>query len=323
MRQILTVVTCMCMMMAGGCGVQSMLLGTEGSYLLSAMDVLTLPNENIQLQARLQGGDLLRAQSGHVIRFYRDGKLFKVAETDSDGLAAVSFTPDHTGNYRFLVEVAKAGLEGKPPIPQELLVTSCQADAAMLIVDLDKTVVESGFHMVLIGNPVAMPMSVEVLQRLARTHTIVYLTHRPDYFGPKSKAWLDKNGYPPGPVLLSTVRGFLKGSGEYKSEMLKQMQKKFTNIEIGVGDKISDALAYYENGLKSFLIVQIPEKDSPDPYEDLADSLEKLPDEVQVVTSWEQIEQAIFNEHDFPRSDLEGQLREMEQDRRKKLESKK
>jgi len=62
--------------------------------------------------------------------------------------------------------------------------------------------------------------------------------------------------YPAGPVLLSTVGGFLKGSGKYKTEMLRRLQVGFKKIEVGIGDKVSDAAAYHENGLKSFLIIQ-------------------------------------------------------------------
>jgi len=302
-----------------GCGAQAILLGTDGSYLLTVMDGLAVPGQETEIRARLQGGDLLRSRPGYVISFYRDGELFKAAQTDQDGLASISFTPDRAGDYRFTAQVAAAGLAGEPPRSRELLIASREVDTPIAIVDLDRTVVASGFHTVLIGDPKPMPRSSDVLKRLAKTHTIVYLTHRPDYFGPKSKSWLTEKGYPPGPVLLASVSGFLRGSAQYKSEMLKELRARFDGIEIGIGDKISDALAYHRNGLKSFLIVQFPQGQDPGPFEKMASSLGELPEQVQVVTEWNQIEGVLFAEGSFPPVQTEDRLREMARARRKTI----
>lgn len=302
----------------GGCGAQGVLLGTTSEHLFVTTDVLTTPEEDVTLAARLQGGDFLSPKPGHVVRFYRDGKLFKAAETDENGVAAVSFTPTRPGDYWFGAQVADAGLSDRAPAPQKLLIACRAAESPMAVVDMDKTVVASGFHMVLIGDPTPMAGSSKVLRRLAATRTIVYLTHRPDYFGPKSKQWLRDKKYPPGPVLLSTVSGFLKGSGKYKSEMLRRLQGRFKKIEVGIGDKVSDAAAYHENGLKSFLIIQVPEGEDPKPFEKLADEIAKLPAAVQVVTDWDEIEKALFSGASFPRAAAHRRLRKQADARRKK-----
>lgn len=309
MRLLPVFVVCVCGVLVGGCGAQGMLLGTQGSYLFMVADALALPNETVELRARLQGGQFLRAQAGLVVRFYRDGKLFKAAQTDENGVAAVSFTPTQPGDHWFGAEVADAGLSDRAPAPQKLLIACRAAEAPMAVVDMDKTVVALGFHMVLIGDPAPMAGSARVLRRLAATRTIVYLTHRPDYFGPKSKKWLRDKKYPAGPVLLSTVSGFLKGSGKYKTEMLRRLQGRFKKIEVGIGDKVSDAAAYHENGLKSFLIIQVPEGEDPKPFEKLADEIAELPAAVQVVTDWDEIEKALFAGASFPRADAERRLR--------------
>jgi len=294
---------------AAGCGAQTLILGTEGSYLLTVRDALAVPGEQIQLRARFQGGDFLRGRQGHVIRFDRGGKVYRATSTDADGVAVVSFTPAQVGDYRFVAVVSPDGLPDDPPEPRELLVACRPPEEPIAVVDLDKTVVASGFHTVLLGDPTPMARSAEVLNRLAKTHTIVFLTHRPDYFGPKSKTWLKANGYPPGPVLLSTVGSFLKGSGTYKSEMIAAMKKRFTKIEIGIGDKTSDVVAYHENGLKAFLIIQIPDDASAAQLDALADSIKDLPDAIQVVTGWDQVEEGLFGRGTYPRSAMEKKLR--------------
>jgi len=292
-----------------GCGAQEVFLGTEGSMLLTTRDVLALPGEEVHLRARLQGGDLLRDRPGYVVLFSRRGRLFKAAETGEDGVASVSFTPQKAGDYPFRVEVASAGLPQTPP-PQELLVACRTSETPIAVVDLDKTLVASGFQAVLLGSPAPMPGSVEVMRRLAEGHAIVYLTHRPEYFGTTSRAWLDTHGYPEGPLLLSSVSEFIKGSGAYKTGAIRRLGGRFPNMRIGIGDKVSDALAYHENGLTSFLIVQIPRSDSPQPYEELATELEALPPSIHVVTAWPEIERVVFEGASYPPSRIVAMLRE-------------
>jgi len=306
-----------------GCGTQEVLLGTRGSYLFTAMDALAVPGRETLLRAQLRGGDMLRGRGGYAVRFYRDGKLYKVAETDADGIAAVSFTPPAPGDYVFTAELAPIGLAEEPPDPLELLLACRAPDAPMVVVDLDKTIVATGFHAVLIGSPAPMADSQRVLARLARQRTIVYLTHRPDYFSIKSKAWLGEQKYPRGPLLLSTPGAFLKGSGAYKSETLARLRKRFRRIEIGIGDKISDAQAYHENGLKAFLILPAPEPApaAPEKLEALADELEALDEKVQVVTHWRQIEQVLFEKASHPRSAMQKQLRKLASDARARLDA--
>jgi len=295
--------------LAAGCGAQQLILGTEGEYLLTVRDAVAPPGKEVGLIARFQQGDLLRGRQGHVVRFKRDGDLFKAAETDADGVARVAFTPDAPGDTIFTVEVAAVGLPGDPPDPRDLLVACRSPDTPMAVVDLDKTVVASGFHTVLLGNPEPMPGSVAVLKRLAVDHTIIYLTHRPDYFGPKSKRWLWARGYPRGPVLLSTVSAFLAGSGTYKRDMLRVLKNDFANLQVGVGDKFSDVEAYHAVGLTGILILPIPEDPSSEQLNALAEKVAALPPAVHVVTGWEQVEQVLFAGKSYPPGPMAKDLR--------------
>lgn len=295
----------------GGCGTQQVLLDSEGEYLFTAFDALAVPGEEVTLRARLQAGDLLTPRSGHVVRFLRGGRLFKAAETDGDGVAAVSFRPAAPGDYPFAVEVSRYGFADGPPAPNELLVACRRPDAPMLVVGMDKTLVASGFDQVLVGDARPMPGSVKVMRRLARRYTLVYLTHRPDYFGPKSRAWLRRHGYPPGAVLLSDIGESPRGSGVFKGGALGELRGRSKKIEIGISDKLSGARAYHDDGLKAFLIIQIEPKASVEDLRQLAESLEGLAEAVQVVTGWDQIEKAVFGGAAFPRSGMVAELNKL------------
>ncbi|HET6442838.1 MAG TPA: hypothetical protein VFH53_10720 [Phycisphaerae bacterium] len=300
----------MVLMSACGCGAQNVLFGGRQGYLFTVSDAVALPGEEVLLRAHLQGGDFLRAQPGYVVRFSRGGEFYKAAETDRDGVAAVSFTPTAPGDYVFRVEPSPNGFPDQPPEPVEAFVLCRRADTPILVVDLDKTVVASGFQQVLVGKPEPMADSVEVMKRLAKDYTVIYLTHRPDFFGPKSKAWLREHEYPRGPLLLSDIGGFLKGSGAFKSAVLGDIRRRFKGGKaVGIGDKVSDVVAYHDHGLRAFLIVQPDETAGAAGLRQLADSLDPLPDAVQVVTGWREIERAVFEAATFPKTALQQRLR--------------
>lgn len=284
----------------GGCGAQPYLLGTKGTYLFTARDALTRPGEPVELKARLQGGDFLQDRPGYVMLFSREGAPPLAAQTGEEGVAVVTWRPPAPGNYTFDVRVPPAGLSHELPEPQTLLIACRAADEPMAVVDLDRTLVATGFQTVLVGDPEPMAGSAEVMARLSREHTIVYLTHRPDYFTIKSKQWLRRHGYPRGPVLLSSISGFLAGSGEYKTRAVADLRKRFSALRIGIGDKPSDALAYHANELESVLIVQVPATKDPQAHLDLAATLRELPDDIHVVTDWGEVERALFGGASFP-----------------------
>ena len=300
MKKWLTLVLILGPTFLSGCGVQTALLGTQSTYLFTVMDSLALPQEQVQLKAQLLAGDFLKPQPGYIVKFYQNGRLFKITQTDQQGLAKVNFQPSQPGNYRFTAKVHPVGLAAKPPAQRELVVCCREPETPIILVDMDKTIVASGFHTVLIGNPAPMADSAAVLNDISTNNTLIYLTHRPDYFGPKSKSWLVEHNYPKGPVLMSTVSTFLKGSKVYKSEMIQTLKEKFHNIRFGIGDKISDGLAYHENSITAIVIIQIPPGATQVELEKLIGDLEPLPETVHVVTGWDQIEKILSGAESFP-----------------------
>ena len=294
-----------------GCGAQAMLLGAEKGHLVTAYDVLATPGQTVELRVRHQSGDLLADRAGHVVHFRIDGKLYRAAETDENGYAAVTFTPTTPADHLFTAAFSSNGFAGEPPAPVMLRVACMPADTPIMIVDLDHTLVAGGFEEVLIGDPDPMPNSREVMRRLTTRYTPVYLTHRPYYFATKSKAWLKRYGYPPGAVLLSDVAGFLKGSEAFKSAALFALRRTFKQIRIGIGDKPADAKAYHDNGIRAFLLLRPDPADGAESLRQLAEELAELPEAVQVAGDWCEIERAVLGAARYPRSRAQGQLDRM------------
>lgn len=295
----------------GGCGTQGVVLGTSSEYLVTTTDTLALPGEMIPLHARLQSGDLLTDRPGYVALFYLDNQLYRAAQTDHEGIATVWFTPLEPRDYIFTVRFSPAGFALGPPPPEGLMVRCRPSDTPIAIVDLDKTLVASPFELVLIGDAQPMSDSLDVMRRLAGDYTIVYLTIRPSIFGPKSKHWLAEHGYPPAPLLLSGGGGFVGGQQKYRLAMIAKIQSRFTNLRIGIGDKVDDGLAYSQAGMRALVVLEVEPFPTRASLREKIDDVLTLPAGAQVVRNWRQVEQSIYGGEDYSPDRARRELQEM------------
>ncbi len=275
-------------------------------------DLLAEPGKTVTLRASLRTGTRFDGVEEKRLRFYLDSRLLGERITDDDGDATVAFTmPPKPGDYRVRVSLHPDDQPVKPVQDATLLVAVRKADAPIAIVDIDKTVVADNFGEVLLGTADPMPGSAHVLRRLAARHTIVYLTHRPDFLGPHSKRWLHSHNFPRGPVLTGTLGGLIDGSGSFKAQRLADLRRTFQNISWGIGDKLSDARAYARNGVRSILILHVDwTEDDAEDYEEVAGELAALPASVQIVQRWDQIAGILFDGKSYPRDRMLRRLRE-------------
>jgi len=292
---------------------------------LLARDLLATPGEEVTLQASLRGGFRLDGVEGVRIQFHLDERRVDEVTSDGDGNVQTRWTaPAEPGDYRVRVRVKpddQPAEEDRQVEPARLLVSVRKAETPLAVVDLDKTLVASGFATVLLGGASAEPMagSQAVLARLAKTYTIVYLTHRPDFLGPTSKNWLDTHGYPAGPVLTSTLGGLLEGSGTFKTERLNALKKTFANLKVGIGDKVSDAQAYAALGMTSILIPDVNwSDDDAEDFEKAAAEIAALPDTVHVATTWTEVSAVLFDGASRPKGPIVERLRATARDLRRR-----
>jgi len=298
-----------------GCGLGRQLREAFGltervDYLLYGFDVLAVPNEPVEVQARLQEGPYLRDEDEVWLVFRHEKRTVARARTDDEGIARGTFTPPGVGDYLLHVEVPDGQVEGVPPAPAGLLVAVRRPEESIVVIDVDKTLVASDFATVVEGDARPMPDSVRVVRRLSEAHTIVYLTLRPDHFGPKTKTWLRTTGYPTGPVWVSRFGELFDGNREYRRRHIERLRRRFPNVRVGIGDKISDVEAYRATGLTAVLVVRPPQEDEADDCREEADELAELSEEVQVVRSWAEIEAVLFEGATFPPDRMVKILRE-------------
>jgi hypothetical protein len=287
---------------------------------LRASDALVEVGQEMTLEAGIGTGIQQQGLEGKRIQFSNGEALLGEAKTDAAGKAALKWkVPEKPADCRIRARLNPEDQPAEPIGDVEILVAARAKDVKIVVTDLDRTVVASGFFSVLAGMAKPMPGAAVVLGRLAKDDTIVYLTHRPDFLAPSSKRWLAENGFPAGPVLTSTMGTLLSGSGPYKAARLAAIRKTFPNILFGIGDKISDAQVYADNGVRPVLIVQ-PDwsEDEPKKFESLADEIAALPDSVQAVTNWQQIAAVCFDKAAFPKQDMVKRLRDTALELRKK-----
>lgn len=286
--------------LAGGCGMQDKMLGASGGLLLQGFDTLARPGEAVPLVVSLQGGDYLQGLEGYLIGYYLIDHKIGECRTDDDGLAQITFTPDQVGHQVITARLEDPDVRKYAVAAVEIVVAAHNPDQRMVMVDLDRTLVKSGFGDVLAGRAEPMAGSKDVMTRLARDHAIVYLTHRPDIFTEQSKRWIRKYEYPLGPLLTSTLGEFVKGSGAYKSAKIEEFKKTWPKIDIGIGDKPSDAAAYAANGLVSIIVLQSDLMKTPEEVRRWVRDLRRLPETVEAVESWPQVGQVLFEKAHFP-----------------------
>jgi hypothetical protein len=231
------------------------------------------------------------------------------ALTDDEGIASVPFTPARPGDYVFTVEPARgAKLEEFPP-PAPILLACRSAEAPLFVIDIDGTVVRSNFEQVLRDQAEPMAHSREVIRRVAKEHTVVYLTLRIDHLSRATRLWLEEHGYPRGPLLMGRFKHLFEGNRQYRTSRVAELTERFGAIRGGVGDKVSDAWAYANNDLPTYLLIDPQRIDEADDAEDLAEQVAELPEQVDVVTGWREAERAIFEAATFGPSRMVQRLR--------------
>ena len=292
-----------------GCSWVPQALGMRNGHLVQAHDVLALPGERVVLRVRLDSGSFLQDEQDRRVHMVLGGQTHAVVVTDHEGFAEAVFVPLSPGDYLFRIEVLST--DGTDTWPQADLLVSCRAsDTPIAVIDLDGTLMQSSFKKVLTGDPEPLPLARETVERLAQDHTIVYLTHRPDYFGPKSKNWLARHGFPRGPVLLSELSGFSKGSLRDKTERLHDLRSRFAGVAIGIGDQIADAIAYRQNGVQAILISRVEDPNDAEDVREQALRLDELPPDVQVVEDWSEIQDVLWANKTYPPCRMKEELLE-------------
>ena len=278
-------------------------LNAEHGAVFYAYDTLAHPKKPVDLAAKLLSARDLKPIPGVTVSIYRDQWVAGRLTTNADGIASLRWVPPASGNYTFTAKIVAVPDESCRELlevtPAPMLVAARPKETRFVVIDLDHTIVDSSFFRVLLDGGKPMPGSVAAVKRIAQVYGIIYLTHRPDLLTRRSKAFLTRNGYPPGPLLVSQLKDVFD-SGEFKTAKLSEVRKAFPQVAVGIGDKLSDAQAYVDNGLTAYLIPHY--KDKPNDLRKMAGEIRRLHGggRLHVVPGWREVEQGLFDGRSFP-----------------------
>ncbi|MGB2820373.1 MAG: hypothetical protein WBF17_05295 [Phycisphaerae bacterium] len=278
-------------------------LNSDHGAVFYAYDTLAHPKKPVDLAVKLLSARDLRPIQGVTVSIYRGEWVAGRVNTDANGIASLRCIPPAAGNYTFTARIVAVPHESYQELlevaPAEMLVAARDKETPFVVIDLDHTIVDSSFFRVLLDGGRPMPDSVAAVKRIAEVYSIIYLTHRPDLLTRKSKQFLTRNGYPPGPLLVSELKDVFD-SGEFKTAKLSEVRKAFPRVAVGIGDKLSDAQAYVDNGLTAYLIPHY--KDKPEDMRKMAGQIRRLRggERLHVVSGWREVQQGLFDGRSFP-----------------------
>jgi hypothetical protein len=199
----------------------------------------------------------LQDVAGQEVKFLINDKPIGRARTDKNGMAempAVLGPDDH-------IVAAETKIDFKT-LRASAEAFHWDSKRVILVIDIDNTICYSEVSKIFgFRKPTLLPIedSKETLVRLAERFQILYVTARPRRVLEESRAWLEKNGYPRGPVLTSPGVTENIHIAEHKQASIMSIKKDWPTVLIGIGNKASDAKAY--GRCKMLSIIVRPQKE--------------------------------------------------------------
>lgn len=273
---------------------------------LALRDVMIQPGETADVAitlARGFGSTSLKTYGGQTI-IVSDAAGTEVLREKADDKGTIRFTRKFAepGNYFYRASV-DGPVEEKTVRPVLFGIYVRPKDTPIVLCDMDKTLVQSGFAQVLAGLAKPFDGAAAVMHRLVKERglTVVYLTHRHDFLDVESRTWLRKYDFPPGPLVGSDLGGLFAGSEKFKTGAIAELKKRYANLKMAIGDKIADANAYVANQVPNILLPDIEwDKDKPKYWREKLAEIQTVDPSVTVCRDWTEIERALFQNTKYP-----------------------
>ncbi|HKQ48028.1 MAG TPA: hypothetical protein VJZ71_08170 [Phycisphaerae bacterium] len=223
--------------------------------ILIAEDAVVRPDRPHELAAYVDKQWLVVFTSGvpgREVQFLIDEKEVGRARTNKQGRARITLKPGVTGesfiarthgDIRNLQE--RATLFGWDP------------NRTAIAVDVDETISLTNYLNVIWGDGlVSRPVkgSPEALRSLAKNYQLLYYSARPRFMIRRTHEWLEKYGFPPGPVVFPSDFTAALRQSSAKAELLASLREKWPNLRIGIGDKHADVDACIANDMLPVIV---------------------------------------------------------------------
>lgn len=225
-------------------------------------DAVTTPGQSVAVEAKFERTlvSYLRPDLNHLPVVFDFGGTSFQDSTDREGIASVSLTANQVGTYPFT-----AAAVGKPRAKVgDARMFVLDPARPVVVFDIDETLSDMSSWEVPFRGDIAdtYPGAVSLAHELAQRYTVIYLTARDDALDAVTRAFLARHGFPDGPVLFNDW-GFTtaaereqlssKNHGKFKLAVLSSLVARGVNLALGIGNAETDAYAYENAGLPSFI----------------------------------------------------------------------
>ena len=253
----------------------------EHEIAILAFDALTETNKPVDLRCKIERRNILRSDVRQAnVDVYVNGTFVSKIITDHEGIALLTYTPQKLGTYTVVFE-CEAG-DGHPKTTASDLLFCRDKTKPAMVIDIDRTIADITMEKFLLTKTKdikPLPGSQEVLEDLAKTYDLIFLTARDEHLLHRTRDWLALNQFPSAPVFFRQLGKDPLSERKFKTEKIAQIKATWSNVAYGIGDKLSDAQAYVTNGLEAFILS----------YKDV------LPKHAQAVPRWQQIKEMLKN----------------------------
>jgi hypothetical protein len=186
------------------------------------------------------------------VKFFVGSRPVGKAKTDAAGRASVRVAPSGSGR-KFVARTEN----GKKVVEAHGRVFAWDPDRTVIGVDLDETICASQYVNLIWGDGMvsdAYDGSAEAIRELSRDYHILYISARPRFMLDKTRRWLEKKGFPPGPIVFAEDYTACFNQGQVKKQLLADLRKRWPNILIGIGDKYADIECCAPNGMLPVIV---------------------------------------------------------------------
>jgi len=190
---------------------------------------------------------------GREVQFLIDEKEVGRSRTDKHGRARVTLDPGVSGKSF----VARTHGDIRDNLQQTATLFGWDPNRTAIAVDVDETISLTNYLNVIWGDGlVSRPVkgSPEALRSLANDYQLVYYSARPRFMIRQTHQWLDKYGFPPGPIVFAGDFMAALRQSSAKAELLAALREKWPNLRIGIGDKHADVDACIANNMLPVIV---------------------------------------------------------------------
>lgn len=234
-----------------------------GQPVLSVDDAVLMDGRPVRLLAYLEREPMFGVRDGienATVEFQVDGIQAGSARTGSNGEAEVRVTLPAPDIDSF---EARATVDGRE-LRQQARIYDWREPRVIVAVDIDETIADTEYDDLLFEKIDTETHPIrgarDALSAMSEHCHVFYLSVRPRFLLERTREWLRKYEFPPGPVITSTRLRDLVKHTRYKRRRLAALREVAPNLLIGIGDNSADAEAYGANRMLT-LILQHDEDD--------------------------------------------------------------